>query len=83
MDHNAIDHGQQRTRTQPSWRSPDHGAKQREDTYVTGPPAYPDSKPNAKRWAWVVGIITIIFVLMIVAVVLVGGGGEHGPAQHL
>lgn len=43
--------------------------------------ADPPSYPGAPRWVKVFGIIAGIVVLLIVAVIFIGGG-EHGPGQH-
>ena len=37
--------------------------------------------PGTPRWVKVFGIIAIFVVLLVVAMMLIGGG-EHGPARH-
>jgi hypothetical protein len=37
--------------------------------------------PGAPRWVKVFGIIVIVLVLLVVAIMFIGGG-EHGPGRH-
>ena len=63
---------------------------------MTDPPRYPDSNsdtgddtrvrpgreyPGIPRWVKVFGIIVIFVVLLVVAMMFIGGG-EHGPGRH-
>ena len=41
-----------------------------------------DRPPGTPRWVKVFGIIALILVLLIVAMMFIGGGGEHGPGRH-
>jgi hypothetical protein len=57
------------------------GAK--EDTHVTDPSRYPESKPDAaRRWVRLAVIVAIVVALLVMVMLLVGGGG-HGPGRHL
>jgi hypothetical protein len=57
---------------------------------MTDPPLSPetdgrpdrDSTPSTPRWVKVSGIIAIVAVVLI-AVMLLAGGGQHGPGRHL
>lgn len=50
---------------------------------MTDPPGYRDPEPpSARRWLRVIGIVTAIVLLAILVVLLVGGG-DHGPARHV
>lgn len=52
------------------------------DSPVTDPSRYPDSKAEtARRWVKV-GVIIAIVVALFVAVMLLVGGGGHGPGRH-
>ena len=49
---------------------------------MTDPPDYRDRDPQpARRWLRVLVIVTVIALLLVLVVRLVGGG-EHGPARH-
>jgi hypothetical protein len=43
-------------------------------------PPYP--QPGMPRWVKVSGVIAIVLALLVVIIVLVSGG-EHGPRRHL
>ena len=43
---------------------------------MADPPRYPDTP----RWVKVFGIIALVLVLLIVAMMFIGG--EHGPGRH-
>jgi hypothetical protein len=51
-----------------------------EETHVAELPPYP--QPGMPRWVKVFGIIAIALVLLVVVIMLVSGG-EHGPGRHL
>ena len=40
------------------------------------------SRPGTPRWVKVLGLMTLVLVLLVVAVNLATGGG-HGPGRHL
>ncbi len=44
---------------------------------------YPDTgtRPGTPRWVKALGITALALVLLVVAVMLIGGG-EHGPGRH-
>jgi hypothetical protein len=44
---------------------------------MADPPPY----PGTPRWVKVFGIIVIVAVLLVVAMMFIGGG-EHGPGRH-
>jgi hypothetical protein len=48
-----------------------------EETHMADPPPY----PGTPRWVKVFGIIVIVAVLLVVAMMFIGGG-EHGPGRH-
>jgi hypothetical protein len=48
-----------------------------EEKHMANRPPY----PGTPRWVKVFGIIAIFVVLLVVAMMLIGGG-EHGPARH-
>ena len=48
-----------------------------EETYMADPPPY----PGTPRWVKVFGIIVIALVLLVVAMMFIGGG-KHGPGRH-
>jgi hypothetical protein len=43
--------------------------------------AEPPPYPGTPRWVKVFGIIVIVAVLLVVAMMFIGGG-EHGPGRH-
>jgi hypothetical protein len=47
-----------------------------EETHMADPPPY----PGTPRWVKVFGIIVIVAVLLVVAMMFIGG--EHGPGRH-
>ena len=49
---------------------------------MTESPSPVETKPGMPRWVKVSGIIAIVLALVVVIVVLVSGG-EHGPGRHL
>jgi hypothetical protein len=57
------------------------GAK--EDTQVTDPSRYPESRPDStRRWVRLAVIVAIVVALLVAIMLLIGGGG-HGPGRHL
>jgi hypothetical protein len=48
-----------------------------EETHMADPPPY----PGTPRWVKVFGIIVIVAVLLVVAMMFIGGG-EHGPGRY-
>ena len=40
-----------------------------------------DVRPGVPRWVKVSGVVIAILVLVLVAVMVIGGG-EHGPSRH-
>ncbi|CAA9249638.1 MAG: hypothetical protein AVDCRST_MAG93-1690 [uncultured Chloroflexia bacterium] len=40
-----------------------------------------DRPPSTPRWVKVSGIIALVLVLLVVAMMFIGGG-EHGPGRH-
>lgn len=40
-----------------------------------------DRPPGTQRWVKVSGIIVLVLVLLLVAMMFIGGG-EHGPGRH-
>jgi hypothetical protein len=48
-----------------------------EEKHTANRPSY----PGTPRWVKVFGIIVIFVVLLVVAMMFIGGG-EHGPARH-
>src|SRR5918996_4066452 len=49
-----------------------------EDTDMADPPRSPDPRPpSAPRWVKLLGIIAIVLALLVI-VILIAGGGEHG-----
>ncbi len=54
---------------------------------MADPPPYPDSREHTggdtgtPRWVKVFGIITLVLVLLF-AILLLTGGGSHGPGRH-
>ncbi len=49
----------------------------REETHMANRPPY----PGTPRWVKVCGIIFIVLVLLVVAMMFIGGG-KHGPGRH-
>lgn len=45
---------------------------------TTGAPTY----PGTPRWVKVFGIVVLVLILL-VAGVMVAGGGQHGPRRHM
>ena len=43
--------------------------------------AEPEVDPGTPRWVKVVGVVTVLLIAA-VALVLLLGGGEHGPGRH-
>lgn len=39
--------------------------------------------PGAPRWVKVFGIIALAAILLVVAMMLTGAGGGHGPGRHV
>lgn len=46
---------------------------------MADPPPY----PGAPRWVKISGIIAIVLVLLVIAALVTGVGGPHGPGRHL
>ncbi len=58
-------------------------------------PTYPDangdtgvepdcgSPPGAPRWVKAFGIIALVLVLLVIALLVTGGLGGHGPGRHV
>ena len=49
------------------------------ETRLTGPPPY----PGTPRWVKVSGIVVGVLTLLAVIVMLAGVGGQHGPGRHM
>ena len=42
----------------------------------------PDSTTGTPRWVKVSAILAVVLVALVVAVLIFGGPGGHGPARH-
>ena len=44
----------------------------------------PDREPNAgmPRWVKVSAIVALVLVVLVVAMLIAGGPGDHGPGRH-
>lgn len=42
----------------------------------------PETSHGTPRWVKISGAVALVLVLLVVAMLLLGGPGEHGPGRH-